>query len=112
MKTATKRPISNETSQDRFIRFKDAATLSVAKISNKMLQKKIYKIGKCIAKPYVATKSSETSPTRASRLLKHDFESPESQNHNHRRQDIIKRKSLTTANETDNQRNERQKTHI
>jgi hypothetical protein len=63
MKEATKRLISNETSQDRSIRLKDAATRFAAKISN------------------------EKSPERASRLEKHDFESPE---------------SLTTANETDN----------
>jgi hypothetical protein len=50
-------------------------------------------------KRYAAKKLSEMSPKRASRLEKHDFESQ-----NHRRQDIIKRKSLTTANETDNQR--------
>jgi hypothetical protein len=38
MKEATKRLISNETSQDRFIRLKDAANHSAAKISNKTLQ--------------------------------------------------------------------------
>jgi hypothetical protein len=62
-------------------------------------------------KRYVAKKSSETSPEpeRASRLEKHDFQSPKSQNH--RWQDIKKRKSLTTSNETDDQRNEQLKTH-
>jgi hypothetical protein len=55
-------------------------------------------------------KPSEMSPKRAGRLEKHDFESPEGQNH--RRQDMIKRESLTTtANETDDQRNKRLKTH-
>jgi hypothetical protein len=54
MKEATKRLISNETSQDRSIRLKDAATRFAAKISNKK------------------------SPERASQLEKHDFESPES----------------------------------
>jgi hypothetical protein len=39
----------------------------------------------------------------------HVFESPESQNQ--RRQDIIKWKSLTIANETEDQRNEQPKTH-
>jgi hypothetical protein len=65
------------------------------------------------AKHYAAKKSSETSPGRASRLrknrnnqnIKHNFESPGSQNH--RRQDIIKQKSWTTANETVDQRIDR-----
>jgi predicted alternative tryptophan synthase beta-subunit len=51
MKEAKKRLISNETSQDRFIRLKD------------------------VVKRYAAKKSIETSLERASRLEKHDFES-------------------------------------
>jgi hypothetical protein len=47
-------------------------------------------------------KSSETSPERASRLEKHGLESSESQNQH--RQDIIKRKRLITANDTDDHR--------
>jgi hypothetical protein len=38
MKEAIKRPISNETSQDRSLRLKDAANRSAAKISNETLQ--------------------------------------------------------------------------
>jgi hypothetical protein len=78
MKEATKSLNSNETSQDKSIRLKNV-------------------------KLYAARKSNETSPKRASRLEKHDFESPESLNH--RQQVIIKRKNLTiqtrlTINET------------
>jgi hypothetical protein len=38
MKEATKRIISNKTSQDRSIRLKDAATRSAARISNETLE--------------------------------------------------------------------------
>jgi hypothetical protein len=61
------------------------------------------------AKLFAAKTLSETSPEGACRLEKHEFESPKSQNLH--RQDIIKRKSLTNANETDNQQNERLNPH-
>jgi hypothetical protein len=54
------------------------------------------------AKRYASKKASEMSAKTAGQLEKHDFESPESQNH--RQQDIIKRKSSTTANKTDDQK--------
>jgi hypothetical protein len=68
MKEATKRLISNETSQDKSIRRKNV-------------------------KRYASKISNKTSPKIASRLEKHDLESPE--NRNHRQQVIIKRKNLT-----------------
>jgi hypothetical protein len=43
MKEAMKRLISNETSQDRSIRLKDAVKRTAAKISNETLKSKILK---------------------------------------------------------------------
>jgi hypothetical protein len=86
MKEATKRVISNETSQDRSIRLKDAATRSAAKISNETLQQRSIRL-KNATKCCAVKKSSKTSPEKASRLDKHDFASPESQNY--RWKDII-----------------------
>jgi hypothetical protein len=103
MKEATKCLITNEMSQDRFIRLKDTANHSVAKISNEALQERSIRLEN------TAKKSIETSPKKASRLEKHDFESPESQPH--RQEEIIKRISLTTANETVDQQNKRLKTY-
>jgi hypothetical protein len=40
MKETTKRLIKNETSQDRFIRLKDTATIPAAKISNETFQER------------------------------------------------------------------------
>jgi hypothetical protein len=77
IKEATKCQISNVKSQERSIILKDTPNRSAAK------------------------KSTGTSPERASRLEKHDFESPESQNH--RQSDIIKWKSLPTTNDTDDE---------
>jgi hypothetical protein len=68
--TDTKRPISNETSQDIFLRLKNAANRSAAKISNEKLQEISIKL-KNAAKRYAAKKSSETPPERASQLEKH-----------------------------------------
>jgi hypothetical protein len=100
MKEAMKRLISNETSQDRSLRLKDATTHSAAKILNETLQKRFIRLENTDER-YAAEKSSKTSS--------HAFESSKGQNHH--RQDIIKRKSLTTTNETDDQRNQRLKTH-
>jgi hypothetical protein len=69
MKKVTKRLISNETSQDRSIRLKNAANRSANKISNETLQKRSIRL-KNANKGYAAIKSSETSSERASRLEK------------------------------------------
>jgi hypothetical protein len=65
IKKATIRLISNETSQDIFIRLNDAANRSAAKISNETLQERSIRFVS-VAKRYAAKTSSETLVTRKS----------------------------------------------
>jgi hypothetical protein len=80
MKEASKRVISNETSQDRSIRLKDAAIRYVAKISNETLQERTIRLENAAKHIQLKNQVKRHQKELVDCLEKHDFEKPEAKN--------------------------------